>query len=295
MSADVQANLRYIVRQMRLAKVRAAHVAHFPEGALSGYVGSDFETFEDFDWHALGQAIDRVLDLAGELGIWVVMGSAHRLSGNKPHNSLYVINGAGELVDRYDKRFCAGGPDGRSGELAHYSPGNHASVWEINGVCCGALICYEYRYPELHRQYRRDGVQLMFHSFHAANATPERVAAIGAGIGPHLARFNPAPSFTYPGITMPAAMTAAAAASHLWISCPNSSAPESLWPSFFVRADGVTVGRLRRNRAGVLISTADTDEELYDSTAAWRERAMKGVLHSGTLVTDPRSTDRTTR
>lgn len=90
-------------------------------------------------------------------------------------------------------------------------------------------------------------------------------------------------------------MTAAAAASHLWISCPNSSAPESLWPSFFVRADGVTVGRLRRNRAGVLISTADTDEELYDSTAAWRERAMKGVLHSGTLVTDPRSTDRTTR
>lgn len=70
--ADVQANLRYIVRQMRLANVRAAHVAHFPQGALSGYVGSDFETFEDFDWHAVGQAIDRVLDLAGELGIWVV-------------------------------------------------------------------------------------------------------------------------------------------------------------------------------------------------------------------------------
>lgn len=293
-SADVGANLRYIVRQLRLAKSRAADVAHFPEGALSGYVGSDFDNFEGFDWDALRQATGRVLDLAGELEMWVVVGSAHRLSDNKPHNSLYVVNDAGELVDRYDKRFCSGGPDGRSGELAHYSPGNHSSVWEIKGVRCGALICYEYRYPELHREYKREGVDLIFHSFHAANATPERVAAIGDRIGPELRRLNQAPSFTYPGITMPAAVTAAAASSHLWISCPNSSAPESLWPSFFVRPDGVTVGRLRRNRAGVLISAADTEEELYDSTAVWRDRAMKGVLHSGVLVSDPRSSERTT-
>lgn len=46
--------------------------------------------------------------------------------------------------------------------------------------------------------------------FHAAHATPEQLAAIGTRIGPALERANPAPSFTYPGITMPAAMTAAA-------------------------------------------------------------------------------------
>jgi len=33
-------------------------------------------------------------------------------------------------------------------------------------------------------------------------------------------------------------------------------------------------------------------QDLYDSTAAWRGRAMAGVLHSGTLVSDPRSEDR---
>lgn len=97
---------------------------------------------------------------------------------------------------------------------------------------------------------------------------------------------------SYPGITMPAATTAAAASSHLWISC-HSSAPESLWPSFFVRADGITLGRLRRNRPGILITTVDTEEDLYDSTAAWRDRALAGVFHSGTLVGDPRSTNRT--
>ena len=105
---------------------------------------------------------------------------------------------------------------------------------------------------------------------------------------------NRAATFTFPGVTMPAAMTAAAAANHVWISCPNSSAPESCWPAFFVRADGITTGRLRRNVAGVLLSTVDTTEDLYDSTGPWRQAAISGTLHSGTLVSDPRSEDRTT-
>jgi hypothetical protein len=87
-------------------------------------------------------------------------------------------------------------------------------------------------------------------------------------------------------------MTAVAASNYVWISCPNSSGRESLWPAFFVRADGITTGRLRRNVAGVLLSTVDTEQELYDSTAIWRNRAMSGVLNSGNPVDDPRSEDR---
>jgi predicted amidohydrolase len=129
----------------------------------------------------------------------------------------------GVLVDRYDKRFCAGYESLTVGDLAHYTPGNHFSAVEIRGVRYGVQICHDYRYPD----------------------------------------------------------------------CPNSSARESCWPSFFVRADGVTTGRLRRNVAGVLISTVDPARQFYDSTIAWRARAMDGVLHSGTLVHDPRSEDRT--
>jgi hypothetical protein len=33
----------------------------------------------------------------------------------------------------------------------------------------------------------------------------------------------------------------------------------------------------------------DTKAKFYDASAAWRERAMRGVYHSGTLVRDPRS------
>jgi hypothetical protein len=61
-----------------------------------------------------------------------------------------------------------------------------------------------------------------------------------------------------------------------------------------VRADGVTVGRLVRNERGLLFTTVDTAAPLYDGAAAWRHRAIRGVLHSGTAVTgDPRSAGRT--
>jgi len=133
----------------------------------------------------------------------------------------------------------------------------------------------------------------MFHSFHAGHCSAEGLAEIAAYIGPELRRLNRAPTHTLAGITMPASMTAAAASDHVWISCPNTSAPQSCWPAFFVRADGVTIGRLRRNVTGVLVSTVDTEAALYDSTAVWRSRAIAGTLHSGRLVTDPRSEDRT--
>ena len=113
--------------------------------------------------------------LAAELHVWVVLGSAHRLGdGHKPHNSLYVIDDRGRLVDRYDKRFCSGDPDGTTGDLAHYTPGDHPTIWEVDGVRCGALVCYDVRFPACTVKPRRHGVELILHSFHAGNVRPER-------------------------------------------------------------------------------------------------------------------------
>ncbi len=59
-SADIGANLLYIKRQIGIASKRGAGVAHFPEGSLSGYAGSDFETFAGFDWDRLQEATAEV-------------------------------------------------------------------------------------------------------------------------------------------------------------------------------------------------------------------------------------------
>jgi predicted amidohydrolase len=290
-SANIDENLEYVLRQMKIAKDLGADVVHFPEACLSGYPPHDFHSYQEFDWKLLEESSLQVLTRAKELRIWVILGSTHKLTGrNKPHNSLYIINDSGKLADRYDKMFCAGDKTGKTGDLAYYSPGNHFSVFNIKGIRCGVLICHEYRYPELYREYKRKGVQLMFHSYHAANMKRAQFREMQRQVGFEFHKFNR--GTTLPEITMPATMQAAAASSHVWISCSNSSARESCWPSFFVRPDGVITGRLRRNVSGVLISMVDTKEKLYDSTAVWRNRAMKGIYYSGKLVKDRRSRER---
>ena len=129
-SPDVSENLKYIALQTRIAEERGADVAHFPECGLSGYAGIDFASHECFDWVSLEECARNVLGLARNNRIWVILGSAHRLTApHKPHNSLYIIDDRGRIVDRYDKMFCAGDRPEQTGDLAHYSPGSHFSVF----------------------------------------------------------------------------------------------------------------------------------------------------------------------
>lgn len=291
-SDSVGENLEHLRRQAREAAAHGCRIVHFPEGALSGYVGVDLPSFAGYDWGALREASESVARLAAEIGVYVVFGSSHPLSaGAKPHNSVYVVSDRGELLDRSDKRFCAGAVDDEEGEHRFFTPGTRPVVFEVDGVRCGVLICHEYRYPELFREYKRLGVQLVLHSFHAANVEASRLSKMRDQVGSENLPHNTGD--TLPEITMPATMIGAAAANHVWISCSNSSAPHACWPAFFVRADGVVLGRLARDQPGVLVSQLDRDAALYDSTAPWRSRAMAGRLGSGDPpLDDPRSQDR---
>jgi len=109
-SDQVSANAEWIRKQMREAKAQGAEIVHFPETALSGYGGVDHASLAGFPWARQREELEKILALARELRVWVVLGANHPLSGaNKPHNSLYVIDPAGTIVDRYDKRFCTTG------------------------------------------------------------------------------------------------------------------------------------------------------------------------------------------
>lgn len=146
-SADIEANKQQILQQMQAAAVQGCDVIHFPEGSLSGYAGVDFASFHDYNWPLLRACSEEIMLQAGKLGIWVIMGSAHLLNPpHKPHNSVYIIDNQGVLIDRYDKLFCAGDDTGLIGDLAHYS-GSHFTVFKIKGITCGVQICHDYRYP----------------------------------------------------------------------------------------------------------------------------------------------------
>jgi deaminated glutathione amidase len=291
-SSNIVSNKENIIGQMELASKNGCDVIHFPEGSLSGYAGVDFASFENYDWDSLKAATQQVMAAAREFGIWVILGSAHQLTGaHKPHNSLYVINPQGQIIDRYDKLFCAGDETEQTDDLAHYSPGTHFTLFEIKGVCCTVLICHDYRYPELYRELKMRNAEVVFHSFHAAGMDADRQQFMEEQVGKENFKYNP--GHTYPEITMPATMISYAANNYMWISCANSAAKESCWASFIVRADGVITGRLEKNVAGVLITEIDLTQQYYDSTKHWRNRAMNGFYHSGTRVDDARSLNRT--
>ena len=79
-SADIRANLRHVLEQMRSARAQGARVIHFPEAALSGYAGSDFDSYVDFDWDLLAEATQHVLERAVAFHLWVILGTAPSVS-----------------------------------------------------------------------------------------------------------------------------------------------------------------------------------------------------------------------
>ncbi len=82
---------------------------HFSEACVSGYLGVEVDSGDGLDWDAVRGAMESIARLAAELELWVVIGCNHRLTGShRPHNSLYVIDPSGRIVDRYDKMFCTG-------------------------------------------------------------------------------------------------------------------------------------------------------------------------------------------
>lgn len=275
---DVSHNRRWILRQIDQAAEAGAHIAHFSECALSGYAGVDIPGVAALDWDALKRATQDIQAAARRRKIWVLLGSTHPLSdGHKPHNSVYVIDRQGEIVSRYDKRYCTGVCRPKpSLDLSHYSPGDHFTTFHIHGVTCGILICYDYRFPELYRHYRRLGVDVLFQSFHNARRT-----------------VVDDPKYNIWKTIVPATMSCRAAENYFWISANNSAARPSCWASFAVRPDGQIVGRLALHRPGVLITDMKVGKGYFDAAGPWRDSTINGQLHSGELVDDPRSKDLT--
>ncbi|MHC4982726.1 MAG: carbon-nitrogen hydrolase family protein [Planctomycetota bacterium] len=256
-------NAATIRRYIAAAKRRRADVVHFHECALSGYGGPIGSA--DYDWQVLREATESVVAEAKRRRLWVVLGSSHPLTpSHKPRNCLYLISPAGRIVDRYDKRFCT------AGDLEFYSPGDHFVTFELSGIVCGLLICYDLRFPELYRRLYKKGVRVIFQSFHNGRMD-------GPGIHEHIMRQT---------------LQAHAGINAMWISAPNSSAYYSRWPSVFITPDGKVERQLKRNKAGLMVNTVDTAVKYYDAGVAWRDRAIRGILHSGRLVDDVRSKDR---
>ena len=265
-SADIKRNASYILRQMAEAKEKWADVSHFPESSLSGYAGTDFKRFNRRAETLLLNSLEKIMKRASELKIWAIVGSHHFEGNHKhPYNCLWLIDNNGKIINRYDKRFCTG----KEGELEHayYKPGKKAVQFKIKEFTCGVLICHEWRYPELYREQKKRGTQVLFQSWYDGHLCAKEYEQKGRELGSLIT----------------GAVRGYAANNYLWVSASNTSGRESCFASFMVRPDGKIGRQLKRNVTGILISKIDSGSRYADPSGPWRDRPYKGILHSGKL------------
>ncbi len=257
-SSGINNNLEIITKQVIQAKKNKADIVHFAECSLSGYAGIDFTDYKNQNESVLKSAIYKIAATAKAEKISIVLGSHHFVSEhNKPFNSLFLIDKKGLIEQRYDKRFLYGMGAGK--EDKYYTPGKEIVTFDMNGVKCGLLICHEWRYTELYREYKNAGVELIFQSFYDRNLSTKEYLKEGI----------------HQRNLLTGTMIGNAANNYLWISASNTSKKESCFPSMVIQPDGRIKNKLQRNRAGVLITEINMDQAFDDPSKYWRNKLLK--------------------
>ncbi|MFF5081616.1 carbon-nitrogen hydrolase family protein [Actinoplanes sp. NPDC000266] len=264
-TTDPVANGRAIRAAMRQAADQEARLVHFSEGALSGYAGMAKTYYAG--WRVNGEPVAdelrHTMALAADLGIWVVAGGNHHLTGrHRPHNSLWVIDDRGRLADRYDKRLLS-----HSEISGYYTPGDHTCTFEIDGFRFGCLLCIEVNFPELWLEQRSLDVDCVLFSSFSEDPIFE-VMARGH-----------------------------AAANNYWVSMavPAQCAPAT--PSAVIGPHGYVLRQACTEGPDVICVDLDRADPALDvaltKARPWRAIARAGDIYAAARVTDPRSADHT--
>jgi len=153
---EIETNLTRIVTGVREAANAGARLVLFPETALSGF---NRDVIAALDWNQLQQAESTIADLARQHDIYVLFGSATRNNNDKPYNSAVLIDPNGKEITRYHKL----GPE------SWFKPGDHITLFEIDGIPCTAMICHDERFPEVTRLPVLSGALVCFYISYEIN------------------------------------------------------------------------------------------------------------------------------
>ena len=96
--------------------------------------------------------------LAKELGINIIAGSVANLKNEKIYNTAYIFDRKGSLVADYDKTHLFT----PMGEDNYFENGSRVVQFELDGVRCGIVICYDIRFLELIRTLALKKIDVLF-------------------------------------------------------------------------------------------------------------------------------------
>ena len=125
----------------------------WPTGWACEYFPKTAETMEE------SKAVKMLEEIAKKYSINIVGGSFIRKENDKLFNTCPVINRNGEIICKYDKNhlFSYLGDT----ENTYITKGDSPIMVEIEGIKIGLSICYDIRFPEIYRAYRKAGADLL--------------------------------------------------------------------------------------------------------------------------------------
>ena len=132
-----------------LAARSGAVLISFPEQFTTGWDPGSIKNTEDLT----GAIVAEFKKLAKKHAM-AVIGSFRETFSPKPRNTAIAISRNGEILATYAKihLFTPGNED------QSFTPGNELATFTLEGVHMGLAICYDLRFPEIFRLYRREGV-----------------------------------------------------------------------------------------------------------------------------------------
>ncbi|HOA75407.1 MAG TPA: carbon-nitrogen hydrolase family protein [Phycisphaerae bacterium] len=160
-SRDLDDNVARTIRFIQRAARNRARVVVFPECSVTGYFK---DVVVQTQAEALKDAEQRIAAACREAGVYAIVGMPVR-DGGKLFNSAVVISPEGGIIERYHKM-----------QLAEDwpTPGDHLSIYKIDGVWCTTIVCHDERYPELVRLPVLAGAQVVFYLSHESGLHDEK-------------------------------------------------------------------------------------------------------------------------
>jgi predicted amidohydrolase len=170
-SDDLSDNVKHIIGLIKKCAEAGARIVIFPECALSGYME---KVIKGLTADQINYAEKQVAEACSETSVYAIVGMPYR-DGTKLFNSAAVISPEGRIIERYHKiQLAEGWPD----------PGDHLSVFMIDGQPCSIIICHDERYPELVRLPVLAGAKVIFYISHESGVKEENK------IGPYRAQIQ---------------------------------------------------------------------------------------------------------
>lgn len=158
LTGNKQANFEKALTLIRHNVIKGADIIVLPEVWTVGWDCEEFRKTGEYLQNS--ETIKFLSNIAKEYNAYIIGGSfIQKVDNDTYYNSCPVIDRNGDLIGIYSKThlysYCG------CTEGSNVKAGDKLLMVDIEGVKIGLSICYDIRFPEIFREYRKQGAELL--------------------------------------------------------------------------------------------------------------------------------------